>query len=108
MPDRSSAPAPPSSSESHESHESPSKRSAAHAAPGLLTIDSQPYALVTLGKVQLGHTPLFQESVRAGRYTVHAAIPDGRTQDISIRIDAGRECRVVLRWNGAASKRAGC
>lgn len=98
----------PSPSEGHDSHEARSKRSPAHAVNGRLTIDSQPYALVTLGKVQLGHTPLFQESVRAGRYTVHAAIPDGRTQEISIRIDAGRECRVVLRWNGTASKRAGC
>jgi hypothetical protein len=99
----------PLSTEGHEAqpHEARAKRGPAHAA-GLLTIDSQPYALVTLGKLPLGHTPLFQESVRAGRYTVRAAIPDGRTQEISIRIDAGRECRVVLRWNGAASKHAGC
>lgn len=94
--------------EVHEPHEARTRRGPVHAVTGLLTIDSQPYALVTLGKVQLGHTPLFQESVRAGRYTVRAAIPDGRTQEISIRIDAGRECRVVLRWNGAASKHAGC
>jgi hypothetical protein len=99
---------PPSPSDVHDSHEARSKRSPAHVALGLLTIDSQPYAQVTVGKVQLGHTPLFQESMRAGRYTVHAAIPDGRTQEISIRIDPGRECRLLLRWNGMASKRVGC
>jgi len=78
------------------------------AATGVVTIDSQPYAIVTLGSASLGETPLFHRSVRTGRYTVHAAIPDGRTQDLAIRIDAGRECRVMLRWNGAATTRAGC
>jgi serine/threonine-protein kinase len=108
------SPPPPDTREAHDApdvrdtHAARGKRSPAHAATGLLTIDSQPYALVTLGKVQLGHTPLFQASVRAGRHTVRAAIPDGRSQEIPIRIDAGRECRVVLRWNGTASKHAGC
>ena len=69
------------------------------ASAGQLTIDSQPFAVIRIGKREIGTTPLWRLSLPPGRHELHAATADGRTQDLILRIEPGRERKVMLDWS---------
>jgi hypothetical protein len=66
--------------------------------PGQLTIDSTPWATVRLDN-QTVKTPAYRISIAAGRHLLHATTEDGRSQDVSVVIEPGRERRLRLMWS---------
>ncbi len=69
------------------------------AAPGLLSVTSDPYATIYVDGTQLGDTPLFRSKVPAGRHTVRAVRGDGREKSFPVEIEAGKERNLgMLAW----------
>jgi hypothetical protein len=64
-----------------------------------LTIDSRPFAVIWLGSRKLGTTPLWRISLPPGQHELHAVTADGRQQDLGLRIEPGRERKVILDWS---------
>ena len=60
------------------------------AAPGRLSVDSFPYAVIYLDGKKLGQTPLLEVSIPAGSHTVKAVRADGRSQSFSISVKPGQ------------------
>jgi serine/threonine protein kinase len=67
--------------------------------PGQITIDSRPFATVRIAERALGQTPIWRIALAPGRYTVHATAADGRTRDVAIVIEAGKERKLLLDWS---------
>jgi eukaryotic-like serine/threonine-protein kinase len=90
-----SKPSPPSSKSSAPS--SPSSRAAAPGARmpaervGYYSVDSRPYALVTIDGVPHGETPLYRIPLSPGSHEVRVVREDGATKTFSITIVAGKE-----------------
>jgi eukaryotic-like serine/threonine-protein kinase len=67
------------------------RASAAAAAPGFFTVDSEPYATIYVDGKKLGDTPLFRVKVPAGRHRVRAVSARGGTQSFGVTISPGKE-----------------
>jgi hypothetical protein len=59
--------------------------------PGLLTVDSKPYATIFVDEHRLGDTPLFRVSVPAGAHHLRAVLADGRERTLDVEIKPGQE-----------------
>ncbi len=67
--------------------------------PGLVSIDSTPFAKIAIDGRAFGVTPLLKKSLSAGKHRVHAALADGRTRDVVIDVPPGRAApALVLTW----------
>jgi eukaryotic-like serine/threonine-protein kinase len=64
---------------------------AAEPEPGLLTVDSKPYATIFVDEHRLGDTPLFRVSVPAGAHHLRAVLADGRERTLEVEIKPGQE-----------------
>jgi len=64
---------------------------AAEVFPGSYSVTSEPYATIYVDGRKLGDTPLFRESVAAGKHVIRAVRADGRAQTFSIEIESGKE-----------------
>lgn len=64
---------------------------AAVAKPGFYSVDSRPYATISIDGVTLGETPLFRVPLAPGTHRVRARRQDGTTKAFSITIVAGKE-----------------
>ncbi len=74
-------------------------RPRAPTPPGQISIDSSPWATVTIDGRALGITPLLHVSLPAGKHRLHAVLGDGRSRDITVAIEAGRVAPpLVLHW----------
>lgn len=61
------------------------------AKPGFYSVDSRPYATISIDGVTLGETPLFRVPLAPGTHRVRARRQDGTTKAFSITIVAGKE-----------------
>jgi len=68
-------------------------------ARGMLTVDSNPYAVIQVDGASIGTTPLFKVSVPAGKHKLRATDPSGRAQVRTITVEDGKEARVRLDWS---------
>jgi len=67
--------------------------------PGLLSIDSTPWATIYVDGNALGMTPIVKRSLAAGRHKLRAVTKDGRTQERTIDIPAGKLASPIqLTW----------
>ncbi len=64
---------------------------AAAAQVGHYSVDSRPYATITIGGVAHGETPLYRIPLPAGTHQVRAVRQDGATKTFSVTIAAGKE-----------------
>jgi serine/threonine-protein kinase len=72
---------------------------ATRQAPGLLSIDSTPYATIFVDGVRLGVTPIVKRSLPAGRRALRAELADGRSKSLAIDIPAGKAAAPIqLTW----------
>lgn len=71
--------------------ENPERIAAAPAKPGLYSVDSRPYATISIDGVVLGETPLYRVPLAPGSHQVRAVRQDGATKTFSITIAAGKE-----------------
>lgn len=60
------------------------------AEPGLYSIDSRPYATIYIDGKSYGATPLFRVPLAPGRHQVKAVRADGRSQQVTVRIEPGQ------------------
>ncbi len=67
--------------------------------PGFYLVDSRRYAHIYIDGKDYGETPLFRVPLAPGSHTVRAVLPDGRKQQLSIEIEAGKDLSSGrLRW----------
>jgi serine/threonine-protein kinase len=85
----------------------PDRKSAAsqHAAgaptprPGLISIDSTPFATIYVDGAKLGVTPLVKKPLHAGAHKLKAVLADGRSRTIEIDVRASKLGKpIVLTW----------
>jgi len=70
-----------------------------HKERGFLSIDSQPYATVFVDGHSIGVTPRIKWSLAAGRHRVRAVLQDGRSQELSVDVPAGKQATPIhLSW----------
>jgi serine/threonine protein kinase len=67
------------------------RRPRATAGTGWITIDSHPYGTVYVDGKRAGLTPLVRAPVAAGAHRVSVKLGDGRTRQLRIVVEAGRE-----------------
>jgi len=67
----------------------------------MLTVDSNPYAVIKIDGTPIGTTPLFRVALPPGKHKLHAIDPAGREQFRTITIDEGEEQRVQLDWSSS-------
>ena len=66
---------------------------------GELSIDSTPYATITIDGRPAGVTPLLHASVAAGHHRVRLSLRDGRSRDVDVDVPAGKAAApVVIHW----------
>jgi len=67
--------------------------------PGEVSIDSQPYATVSIDGHAAGITPLLHAKLAAGHHRVRLRLEDGRTQTVDVDVPAGHAAAPVhARW----------
>jgi hypothetical protein len=67
--------------------------------PGMLSIDSTPWATIYIDGTSLGITPIVKRSLPAGRHKLRAVLKDGRVKEQTIDIPAGRLAKPIqLTW----------
>lgn len=59
--------------------------------PGLVTIQSTPFAMIYIDGAKIDTTPIFQHKLTPGPHTVRAVRDDGRTKTFAIKIAPGKE-----------------
>jgi serine/threonine-protein kinase len=88
---------PPTGTPPPDTATEPAKR--AQSASGFLSIDSTPFATITLDGDALGETPLIRVRVPAGRHTLRATLRDGRTKTVTVDIPDGKLAKPInLTW----------
>jgi serine/threonine-protein kinase len=71
----------------------------ATAAPGSLTIESEPYATIYIDDRKLDVTPITQASLPAGSHRLRAVLQDGRERTMTIDIKPSQELNLKkLAW----------
>jgi hypothetical protein len=69
------------------------------AAPGSLTVESDPYATIYIDDRKLDVTPITQTSLPAGSHRLRAVLQDGRERTMTIEIKPGEELNLKkLAW----------
>ncbi len=69
------------------------------AKPGMLSIDSTPWATIYVDGSSLGITPIVKRSLSAGRHKLRAVLKDGRVKEMSIDVPAGKLAKPIqLTW----------
>ncbi len=77
-----------------------SAKSTSASAPsgtGTLTLLTEPYAKVYLGRRSLGETPLFKISIPAGKHSLRLVSEDGRTLRLPVEIKPGETTGLNLK-----------
>jgi hypothetical protein len=70
-----------------------------HAPPGEVSIDSSPFASVSIDGRAIGITPLLHASLPAGRHRIRLVLRDGRTRELDVDVPAGRAAPpVTVHW----------
>jgi serine/threonine-protein kinase len=65
----------------------------------MVSIDSEPYATIFIDGTRIGITPLLKHALPPGRHTLRAVLEDGRTQNRTIDIPAGKHAKPIhLNW----------
>ncbi len=67
---------------------------AVQAAPGSLTLVTEPWSTVFLGQRELGITPMVRLQLSAGRHTLRLVGSDGKTVALPVEIKSGEETKV--------------
>jgi hypothetical protein len=62
----------------------------------VLTLVTNPYAKVYLGRRYLGDTPLFKISLPSGKHSLKLVGADGRTRRLPVEIKAGETTALKL------------
>ncbi len=67
--------------------------------PGMLSVDSTPYATIYIDGKRFGVTPMLKRKLSAGHHTLRAVLADGRRRELPIEIPAGKLARPLqLTW----------
>jgi hypothetical protein len=74
----------------------PATTEAPSAGAGVLTLVTEPYAKVYLGKRYLGDTPLFKISMPAGKHSLRLVGPDGQKLLLPVEIKASETTAVRI------------
>jgi serine/threonine protein kinase len=74
-----------------------SASSSAASGTGVLTLVTEPYAKVYLGRRSLGETPLFKISLPAGKHSLRLVREDGRTLRLPVEIKPGETTGLNLK-----------
>jgi eukaryotic-like serine/threonine-protein kinase len=82
--------APPAAPQSEPERASRRRAAASGRAPGRLSIDSFPYAVIWLDGRRLGQTPLLEIDVPAGTHVIKAVRADRKSQTFSITVKPGQ------------------
>jgi hypothetical protein len=82
----------PSRAPDHAPEHPPDRTPTEHAGggPGLITIDSKPYAVIFVDGKRYGETPLVNVSLPSGKHVVRAVSPSGASRTQSIAIEPGK------------------
>jgi serine/threonine-protein kinase len=59
--------------------------------PGLLSVDSKPYATIFVDERRVGDTPLFRLTLPAGAHHLRAVLADGRERTLDVQIKPNQE-----------------
>ncbi|HEY5945073.1 MAG TPA: PEGA domain-containing protein, partial [Kofleriaceae bacterium] len=71
----------------------------AEVKPGMLSIDSTPYATIYVDGQRLDQTPIVGKSIPAGKHKIKAVTKDGRTQFLNVEIQPGKLANAgTLTW----------
>jgi serine/threonine-protein kinase len=70
--------------------EMPVDRTTRRPPPGLLSVDSTPYATIFVDGHRLGLTPLLRLPLTAGHHRLRAVLADGRSREVDVDVPAGR------------------
>ncbi len=66
---------------------------------GLVSIDSTPFAMITVDGTYFGTTPLVRKAIAAGTHKLVARLKDGRQKEMRLDISAGKLAPpIVLTW----------
>ncbi len=76
----------------------PSPTDTAPRQVGYLSIDSTPYAVITLDGKTIGETPIIRRALPVGRHKLTARLQDGRTRKWTVDVVAGVESPTQLAW----------
>jgi serine/threonine protein kinase len=76
----------------------------AAAGSGVLTLVTEPYAKVYLGKKYLGDTPLFKITMAAGKQTLRLVGPDGQSLKLPVEIKPGETTAVRIGLDSLAKE----
>ncbi len=72
---------------------------ASHRAPGQFSVDSSPFATITVDDHPFGVTPIIHHALAAGRHRLRAVLRDGRSQELTVDVPAGKAAApIVLHW----------
>ncbi len=74
-----------------------SKPTAAPSGTGVLTLVTDPYAKVYLGRRYLGDTPLFKINLPAGKHSLRLVDADGRSLRLQVEIKSGETTKLNTR-----------
>jgi eukaryotic-like serine/threonine-protein kinase len=74
----------------------PSKAAPAPAGGGVLTLVTNPYAKVYLGRRYLGDTPLFKITLPSGKHSLKLVGADGRARRLPVEIKTGETTALKL------------
>jgi eukaryotic-like serine/threonine-protein kinase len=68
------------------------------ASFGWISLDSHPWARMSLDGREIGVTPISHFRTKAGQHSVEAIRADGSRQTLHVQVTAQREEKVVLKW----------
>jgi len=82
--------------------EMPGDRASPHLParpPGQFSVNSTPYATITVDGHALGITPMIHHAMAAGHHRLRAVLEDGRSQELTLDVPPGKAAApIVLRW----------
>jgi hypothetical protein len=79
-----------------EEKQEPTSTAAPSPAPGQLTLVTDPYAKVYLGKRLLGDTPLFKVIIPSGKHSLRLVGPEGESLRLPVEIKPGETTAVRI------------
>lgn len=88
--------------EAKEEKPEPAATESPSAGAGVLTLVTDPYAKVYLGKRYLGDTPLFKISMPAGKHSLRLVGPDGQKLQLPVEIKANETTAVRIELDSLA------
>jgi serine/threonine-protein kinase len=89
----------PTSTKKRERSEKRSATREVAERPGLLRIDSAPYATIYVDGTPLGETPLVDKPLAPGKHTIKAVLKDGRSRPLRVTVEPGKLVNLgTLTW----------